>query len=385
MKKRTYGTGTLRQIPSGKWLLEYKPKWAPKRLSKTVEGANQKTAQKLLTDWVTELDKQTSPSVEVSIAQLIDLHIADMRMKGRDTSSIATVEQRCRKHLVPYFADIDFANPLRKAAVKKYANVRLKAGAQKATVNRELAALRRAIRLGIEEELISVAPPKIEKLPENNTRVGFVDDERYSAIAHHLPEHQRMLWCFAYRTGVRRGELLKIRLEWLLPYWGEPEPFIKVPGFDAQGNRITKSGKPHTIPLYHPELRAFVEMALAQRDPKCPYLFQHRGKRLRNIRTGFEKACIDAGYPDVIFHDTRRSAVRRMEDARIPRREAMQITGHLTENVYKRYDIGTEGGAIEAGRKLREHEQAKFANEFANKSTGANAQKQSISPRKRLN
>jgi hypothetical protein len=70
-----------------------------------------------------------------------------------------------------------------------------------------------------------------------------------------------MLWCFAYRLGIRKGELLKIRIEWLLPYWNQEEPFIKIPGFDEFGNRITKSGQPHTIPIHHPELRSFVEMA----------------------------------------------------------------------------------------------------------------------------
>jgi integrase len=173
---------------------------------------------------------------------------------------------------------------------------------------------------------------------------------------------------------------LKLLWEWLLPYWNEPEPFIKVPGFDAHGNRITKSGKPHTMPLYHPELRAFVEMALVTRDPNCPYLFQYRGKRLRNIRSGFEKACKEAGHEEVIFHDTRRTAVRRMEDAGIPRREAMQITGHLTETVYKRYDIGSEAGATEAGRKLREHElQRKFSPEQSGESSPVAAPRKSRS------
>lgn len=385
MKKRTYGTGTVWQRPSGSWLLQYKPQWASKRLSKTVEAANQKTAQKLLTDWVTELDGKNGPTVAVSIEQLVDLHIADMRLKGRDPSSVDTVDQRCRKHLVPYFAGVDFANPLKKVAVKRYADTRLKAGAQRATVNRELSALRRSIRLGIEEELITVAPPKIEKLPENNTRTGVVDDVKYYAILHKLPEHQQAVWCAAYRTGVRKGELLKIRTEWLLPYWNEPEPYIKVPGFDEHGNRITKSGKPHTIPLYHPELRAFIEMALAKRDPKCSYLFQHGGRRLKNIRTGFEQACKEAGYPDLIFHDTRRSAIQRMEDARIPRREAMQITGHLTEEVYKRYDIGAEVGATEAGRKLREYEQAKFATELATEPDEPGGQASLKKAHKRLN
>lgn len=387
MKKRTYGTGTLRQLPSGKWLFEYKPKWAPKRLSKTIDAANQKAAQKLLSDWVTELDKQDGPSVEVSIHDLIELLLADMRLKGRDPLNTYQVEKRTKKHLATYFAKVDFALPLKKSAIRKYSEMRIRAGAQRTTVNRELAARKHAMRLGIDEELIRVPLPKFEILPENNTRTGFIEDEAYYAILRKLPEHQQMLWCFARRLGVRKGELLKIRLEWLLPYWHLEEPFIKIPGFDGEGNRITKSGKPHTIPLYHPELRAFVEMALAKRDPNCPYLFQYRGRRLKNVRTGFEKACREVGYPSVIFHDPRRTAIRLMEDAGIPRREAMQITGHLTESVYKRYDIGAEAGAVEAGRKLREHEQqrTRFANEFANENADFESEESKRDIVKRLN
>jgi integrase len=374
MKKRTYGTGTLRQLASGKWCFEYKPRWETKRLSKTVEAPTEKAAEKQLADWVEELDRQGAPSVEVSIDDLIELHLSDMRLQGRDPIYIEQVRKRTRKHLSKYFSAVDFAQPLKKAAIKKYANARVEAGAKRATVNRELAALKRAMHLGIDEELIRVPLPKFEKLPENNVRTGEVSEGAYRAIMVHLPEHQQMLWAFAYGLGVRKGELLKLRLEWLLPYWREPEPYIKIPGFDADGRRITKSGQPHIIPLYHPELRAFVAMALSKRDPRCPYLFQYRGRQLKNIRTGFEKACRAAGYPELIFHDTRRTAVGRMEAAGIPREEAMQITGHRTESVYKRYHIGKEKGAIETGRRLREYEeqqakvrrQAEFANEFAN-------------------
>src|SRR4051794_41043130 len=115
MKKRTYGTGTCRQLPSGQWLLEYKPKWALKRQSKTVHAADRKAAENALTNWVTRLDEQSGPTISVSIDQLIDLHIADMRMNGRDSSSIATVEQRCKKHLAPFFKTVDFAQLLKKS------------------------------------------------------------------------------------------------------------------------------------------------------------------------------------------------------------------------------------------------------------------------------
>jgi hypothetical protein len=98
-------------------------------------------------------------------------------------------------------------------------------------------------------------------------------------------------------------------------------------------------------------------------------LFQHEGKAIKKsqLRQGFEKARQDVGLSKLIFHDTRRTAVDRMERAGIPRDEAMEITGHLTESVYLRYRIGAQKKATDAGKKLREYEQRRqnsFQNSF---------------------
>lgn len=61
-------------------------------------------------------------------------------------------------------------------------------------------------------------------------------------------------------------------------------------------------------------------------------------------------ACTKAGYPGMLLHDFRRTAVRNLERAGVPRSAAMQMTGHKTASVYERYAIVdttmlTEGGA----------------------------------------
>ena len=65
-------------------------------------------------------------------------------------------------------------------------------------------------------------------------------------------------------------------------------------------------------------------------------------KKLRPITSfikAFKTACRKVGYPGRIPHDMRRSAVRNLERAGVPRSVAMKLTGHRTESVYRRYAI----------------------------------------------
>jgi len=65
------------------------------------------------------------------------------------------------------------------------------------------------------------------------------------------------------------------------------------------------------------------------------------------LRTDLEnnesRLCAAQGIPyDRIFHDLRRTAVRNMNRAKVPRQTAKKISGHKTDAIYNRYDIVDE-------------------------------------------
>src|ERR1044072_6364951 len=84
---------------------------------------------------------------------------------------------------------------------------------------------------------------------------------------------------------------------------------------------------------------------LKEIHPKALY---HRWKR----------ACRLAGVPTRIPHDFRRTAVRNLERAGVPRSVAMKLTGHKTEAVYRRYAIACEADLTEGLKKLAVQEES---------------------------
>jgi integrase len=108
-----------------------------------------------------------------------------------------------------------------------------------------------------------------------------------------------------------------------------------------------------------PELRAVLEAQqtatqalLRARGQIVPWVFHHAGSPIRNIRKTWQVACREAGLAGRIPHDFRRTAVRNLERAGVPRSVAMRMVGHNTESVYRRYAIVDEGMLRDAAARL---------------------------------
>jgi integrase len=260
--------------------------------------------------------------------------------------SIGELQRRIRLHLEPWFGGRRMAD-ISADDVRAFSKERLEAGAAPAEVNRELAILKRMFSLAVKANRLT-HKPHIPMLQEHNTRTGFVDDAQFLAIRDKLPVAAQRVVEFAYATGWR------IQSEVLPMEWRQVDRKAGEVRLDAG---TTKNGEGRVFPFTSALRRLFDELwkeheALKQAGTICPYVFHRQGARMKSIRGAWDTACTDAGYPGRIPHDLRRSAVRNMERSGLSRSVAMQLTGHKTEAVYRRYAITSEADLREGVRRL---------------------------------
>jgi integrase len=119
----------------------------------------------------------------------------------------------------------------------------------------------------------------------------------------------------------------------------------------------TKNGEVREFPLDTlPELREILEQQRAKANliqkasgKIVNWVFFHNdGRQIKDYRGAWASACEKAGYGGQLVHDLRRSAVRSLEAAGVSRSAAMQLTGHLTESVYRRYAVVDQDALREA-------------------------------------
>lgn len=234
------------------------------------------------------------------------------------------------------------------AHIVRYADHRLAEQAAAATVNRELAALRRAYRLAVRQGILVTAPPIVARR-EDNVRTGFFEPEQLEAVCKRLGEVPADIARFCYHTGWRsKSEVFP--LTWAQVDWAG--------GFVRLEPGTTKNREGRAFPIT-PALRAILERRL-EFTRRCeraqgriiPWVFHRKGQPVKWMKASWRTACREAGVPGRLMHDLRRTAVRNLERAGVSRSVAMKMTGHKTEAVYRRYAIVSEVDLKEAGAKL---------------------------------
>lgn len=205
-------------------------------------------------------------------------------------------------------------------------NWRKEAGVSAATINRRMAALRKAVRLAVRFKLAATRI-EVPHLEESAPRDGFLSPADFAALAEALPDDGlRTFVRFLYATGMRVGEARKLE-------WRDVDgTVLRIRG------ETTKNSTARTLPLAG-ELATILAEARERRRLDCPSIFHRKGVPIGEFRTPWRVATKATGHVNLLVHDLRRSAVRNLIRSGVPERVAMGVTGHRTRNIFDRYNI----------------------------------------------
>ena len=111
----------------------------------------------------------------------------------------------------------------------------------------------------------------------------------------------------------------------------------------------TKNSHPRKVVMPDDVCRA-VEKCCKNKVPDAYVFTWPDGSPILDFRGAWAKATKAAGVPNLLFHDLRRSAVRRMLRRGVPVHTAMKISGHLTRAVFDQYDVTGESDLVDAAK-----------------------------------
>ena len=325
------------------------------RVREATGFTNQRKAQDLLTERLGQVGRNEWFERERQPATIEDLFNSLKEHYLANGCNSAESLGRRWMHLKGAFAGVLAAN-LTTDAVTRYTLMRQRERAANATINRELATLRRALNLGRRS-----TPPKVRVVPyipllkEDNVRRGFVEDADFFRLAAQAQE----LWLrtfleLAYTYGWRKGELLGLRVR-------QVNLLTRTIRLDA-GTTKNREGREVAMTAKVAEL---LREAVSKKRPD-DFVLTRGAKPVKGLRQAWQNLCVRAGlgsfvcstceaavtkrkkcacgsrkrvYRGFIPHDLRRSAAKALRRAGVAESVIMATGGWKTPAMFRRYAI----------------------------------------------
>ncbi len=252
-------------------------------------------------------------------------------------------------------------NEINAWVIEKWRTEALKAGKAKATVNRDLAALKACLAKAIEWELLSVhplakvRPVRTDRLnrvryltndEEQRLRAALINREdtmrqkRRTAnewrrvrsepalpdLSQGYVDHLQPMFLLAINTGLRRGELFQ--LQW-------PDVDLAGKTLTVRG-RITKSGQTRHVPVNEEAQQAIERWRINTNE--TGWVFPGKGgQQLTTIRTSWRSILKAAGISDFRWHDLRHHFASQLVMAGVDLNTVRELLGHSDLEMTLRY------------------------------------------------
>jgi integrase len=316
----------------------------------------EKFLEKRLAECLTNTFK--GPKIErVRMDELAEDFLRDYAINGR--KSLGHAESRWQLHLKPFFGR-HRAVHMTSAVIDRYAEQRIGQGAGNATVNRELAALKRMFSLGMKSEKVAKMP-YIRHLKEPAARDGFLSSDQYDTIADRCAKEGLWLraWFEVSHTyGWRKSELKGMRVGQVNLEEGTIRLF----------SGTTKNDDSRVVKM-DPTIRLLLTPLLVGKKPDDHVFTRENGKPVKSFRGAWKKVTagivVASDKRHLMLHDLRRTAAVNLDKAGVPRSVGKQIGGWKTDSMYDRYRIVDETELDSAMTKLAVRREAIRKNSYS--------------------
>jgi len=320
----------------------------------TTGSTKETDAKRLLKRREGEISQGKLPGIyfdKVRFDELAEDFLTDYRVNQK--KSLVRAE-RSVGHLKEFFSGYRVTQ-ITTPRIQAYIEDRITDGAANASINRELAALKRMLKLAAQQ-----TPPKVDRVPyismlkENNTRKGFFEHGDFVALRDALPSHLKGFITFGYKTGWRVSEIANLT-------WNQVDLDQGIVRLEAGQ---TKNDEARTVYLDDELKEVFATQWESRKKSKklLPYIFLNRQgtDRVKRFDKAWATACDKAKIGNRLFHDLRRTAVRNMVRAGVPERVAMMVSGHKTRSVFDRYNIVSDTDLKMAAQRQEEYLKAQM-------------------------
>ncbi len=199
-----------------------------------------------------------------------------------------------------------------------------------ATVNRGLACLKHMITKAVDWDMISEDVAKrirrVKLSPENNRRLRYLSLDEGRRLVEAAEMHLKPILIMALNTGMRRGEILKLK-------W---ENVDLKHGFILLEEKMVKTSRRREIPI-NDTLREVLQKQIRRLD--VPYVFfdPETGKPYQDVKRSFATACRRVGIRDFHFHDLRHTFASQLVMNGVDITAVSKLLGHTTLTMTLRY------------------------------------------------
>jgi excisionase family DNA binding protein len=328
-RRWSYGFGSVYQRGSKRgrehWYVDYLRQG--KRVREVVKGARDRAdalafLQKKISE--TFAGNPRSSGQPLRFNAFADMYVT--KYAQVEKRSWKTDKAYIENSMKPFFRDAYLAD-IKPLDVQELVQARLAEGVTKATVNRGLQILKRMFNVAADWGYSSENPvTKVRLFSEKGNkkeRILTADEER--ALMETCSEHLRPIVIMALNSGMRRGEILKLK-------WAAVD-------FDKRIVRVeeTKSGEPRKVDMNRTAFELLTRQRILNPAGECVWTNPDTGKAYVEVGKAFRAACRRAGIKGLRFHDLRHTFASRLIEAGADIITVRDLLGHSSVKLTERY------------------------------------------------